>query len=300
MDQDRLALKDACLFFLVAQIGLTKSHLGNTVMKASVVSRVYGSRFFRWILILLGIIALACIGVAAWFAPGFLIRDAADSGNLGIIKVLLACNHRLVSAGDIFRQTPLHFAAASDQVEAAKLLLANGAYVEARTDLGATPLAMAAGAGNKDMIELLLANHADINGRGSNGFQQSVLFDVVLNHRRDMARFLIEHHADVNAPDYFGRTPLYIAVENDDKEIAELLLTNHADVNAKDKDGATPLREAVCGAFYNHDEAMVELLLTNRADVNAKDKRGATPLHLAVEYKMNGIVEMLRMHGGQE
>jgi len=273
-------------------------------MNASTLRRIFRSRIFRWIFIVLGMIALACVGVVAWFAPGFAIREAASSGNLGVIKVLLACNHHLASAGDSFGQTPLHYAAANDQTAAAALLLANGADVEAKTYLGATPLDTAEGAGSKDMMELLLANHAEIDGRDRDGFQQSPLFNAVLERHRDVAEFLIQHHADVNATDYFGRTPLVNAVNNNDKDMVELLLANHADPNAKDKEGTTPLHLAVEVAFYQHGKQIIELLLANHADVNAKGKEG-TPLGMAIEYSKHGdgmkdIVDLLRAHGGQE
>jgi cytohesin len=273
-------------------------------MNASVLSRIYRSKIFRVAAIVLGLIMLASGALLAWFAPGFAIREAAGSGNLGVIRVLIARNHRLASAGDVFGQTPLHYAAAGGQVEAARLLLANGADVEAKTDLGATPLDTAEGEQNKDMMELLLANHADINGRDHDGFQQSPLFNAVLERHREEAEFLIQHHADVNATDYYGRTPLVNAVNNNDKDMVELLLANHADPNAKDKEGTTPLHLAVEVAFYHHDKQIIELLLANHADVNAKGKEG-TPLGMAIEYskhgdEMNDVVDLLRSHGAQD
>jgi ankyrin repeat protein len=273
-------------------------------MNSSTFRRIYRSRIFRWIFIILGLIVLACIVAIAWFAPGFAIREAASSGNLGVIKVLLACNRRLASNGDAFGQTPLHYAAAGGQVEAAKLLFANGADVEAKTYLGSTPLDTAEATENKDMMELLLANHADINGRDHDGFQQSPLFNAVLERHKAAAEFLVQHHADVNARDYYSRTPLVNAVNNDDKDMVELLLANHADPNAKDKEGTTPLHLAVSIAFYQHDKQIIELLLANQADVNAKGKEG-TPLGMAIEYSKHGdgmkdVVDLLRAHGGQE
>ena len=273
-------------------------------MDASTLRRIYRSRIVRWIFIIVGLIVLACVAATVWFAPGFAIREAASSGNLAVIKVLLACNHRLVSDADAFGQTSLHYAVAGGQVEAAKFLLANGADVEAKTDLGATPLDTAEGTENKDMMELLLANHADINGRDHDGFQQSPLFNAVLERHKNAVEFLIQHHSDVNAPDYYGRTPLVNAVNNDDKDMVALLLANHADPNTKDKEGTTPLHLAVAGAFYHHDKEIIELLLANHADVNAKGKEG-TPLGMAIEYSkhgdgMNDVVDFLRAHGGQE
>lgn len=87
------------------------------MMPTSALSRIYRSRIFGSIVIILGLIMFACVGLAAWFVPGFAIRETAGSDNLGVIRVLLACNHRLVSTGDAFGQTPLHYAAANGQTE---------------------------------------------------------------------------------------------------------------------------------------------------------------------------------------
>jgi ankyrin repeat protein len=70
---------------------------------------------------------------------------------------------------------------------------------------------------------------------------------------------------------------------------------NHADVNANDKDGYTPLHIA---AQQGRDD-VVKLLLAGGADVNAKDDKGETPLQLAKSSDKTATVELLRQHGGQ-
>jgi len=69
-------------------------------------------------------------------------------------------------------------------------------------------------------------------------------------------------------------TPLHSAATMGVVDGAELLLANHADVNARDLRGATPLH---CAA----NPAVAELLLAHKADVNAKDNQGLTPLQWA-------------------
>jgi hypothetical protein len=56
-----------------------------------------------------------------------------------------------------------------------------------------------------------------------------------------MARLLLEHKADVNAPNDDGRTPLMVAAEHGRLENAKLLLSEGADARTTDKKGATAL-----------------------------------------------------------
>ena len=61
---------------------------------------------------------------------------------------------------------------------------------------------------------------------------------------------------DVNARRDDGQTALHIATEDDSVEVVRVLLANHADVEAKDASGETPLTLAEA----NHHSEIVKLL----------------------------------------
>ncbi len=91
-----------------------------------------------------------------------------------------------------------------------------------------------------------------------------------------------------------------------------MLLDNHADVNAKDVNGNTPLHHAA--DMCNLDSA--RLLLAHKADVNAVNLAGETPLRTNIErvaeWKRGhepassasrahkDLAKLLRQYGGHE
>ncbi len=72
-------------------------------------------------------------------------------------------------------------------------------------------------------------------------------------------------------------TPLHIAIANMNLELAKFLLDHGADVNARDADGHTPLHFAV----YRHHLDLIRLLLDAKADPDVKDASGETPVAMA-------------------
>jgi cytohesin len=84
------------------------------------------------------------------------IHRAAEYGYLGRLKVLLKEDSTLVTSRDyLYRRTPLHWAANNGHKDAAELLLANGADLEACDKNGDTPLSRAEAMGHPDLVALL-------------------------------------------------------------------------------------------------------------------------------------------------
>nr|5AQ8_A Chain A, OFF7_DB12V4 [synthetic construct] len=144
------------------------------------------------------------------------------------------------------------------------------------SDLG-RKLLEAARAGQDDEVRILMANGADVNAADNTG--TTPLHLAAYSGHLEIVEVLLKHGADVDASDVFGYTPLHLAAYWGHLEIVEVLLKNGADVNAMDSDGMTPLHLAAKWGYLE----IVEVLLKHGADVNAQDKFGKTPFDLAID-----------------
>lgn len=96
------------------------------------------------------------------------IDMAAGSGSVEIIQILLD-HGATVDSRDSQGDTPLDFAATSDQPMTAAFLLAKGADLKAVNVLGRTPLHYAAENGAKEAADVLVAHGADRSVRDAKG-----------------------------------------------------------------------------------------------------------------------------------
>ena len=85
----------------------------------------------------------------------YLIHDAAIQGQFHVAKILLQ-NGADVNAKNNYHRTPLHLAVFHGHSKIAKLLLQNGALVNAKCKAGETPLHFAAYKGYSEVVEILL------------------------------------------------------------------------------------------------------------------------------------------------
>jgi ankyrin repeat protein len=84
------------------------------------------------------------------------------------------------------------------------------------------------------------------------------MFAASENHY-EVAQWLIEQGADVNAADNYGTTALIVAATAGHHALVKLLLENGADLHVRDETGGAPLVNAV---YFGHVET-VRLLLDN-------------------------------------
>ncbi len=189
-------------------------------------------------------------------------------------------------------RTVLHNAVIEGKKEVAELLIANGAYVDAATNLALhTPLIVAARKGNRDMVELLISKDANVNAADFNAV--TPLYNAVVSGDLDTVQLLVSNGADVHAKILGGESPLHATAYTGNPRIAELLLANGAEINVADQYGYTPLRRTV----DKGNLAIAELLIKKGADIATKDTNGVTPLHVIARTENIALAELLIVGG---
>ncbi|EAY12026.1 hypothetical protein TVAG_038720 [Trichomonas vaginalis G3] len=183
----------------------------------------------------------------------------------------------------------LHNAIFFSNLEVVKLLISNGADVNAKIFDKRTPAHEASKYGrNTEILEFLCIHGADINAKDKQKITPlhlTLLFPNLAN-----ADVLLYHGANIEAPDSFGHTPIFWC---SDKEFTEFFIAHGANINARDVKGQSPLQYAI---KCNRNEK-AEMLISYGADVNAQDLKGRTALHYASRAKNKDMIKYLISHG---
>lgn len=152
---------------------------------------------------------------------------------------LLESEPELIEARTGLGETPLHYLAVENHLDAVRALVERGAEVNTLNECGGTPLSEAASLGYVALVRYLLSVGVKLRVEGQ---EESVLHEGVRSGNVEMVKLLIEAGADVNAVDGILETPLHIAAEQDKNiEIVRLLITAGANIDAKRIFDQTPL-----------------------------------------------------------
>ncbi len=211
--------------------------------------------------------------------PPKLLEEAVVSGDVEGVRLLISQGADVNARSEGNYRTPLHWAAMEGHRDIVELLLAHDAGVNTGR---ITALHYAAKKGHKEIAELLIANGADVNAKNREG--QTPVDVAVVRNRSDLVKLLIEKGADIS---------LHTAARLGDLAIVKSLIEEMADINAKDTSGQTSLHYA---AEYGRKD-IAELLIANGANVNAKDKDGNTPGHVALGKNNRSTLELLIAKG---
>jgi len=223
------------------------------------------------------------------------IALAAESGQEGVVEILLRREDINPDNPDAYGQTPLFRAASNGHERVVEVLLERDDVNHNKPDdRGQTPLYCAASTGHKKVVETLLRRD-DVNPNKPDNRGQTPLFGASWSGHEGVVKILLERKdARPEEPDSCGQTPLFGASWNGHEGVVKTLLElEGVNPNKTDTRGQTPL----FGASWSGHEGVVEILL-GRADVNPNkpDNRGQTPLYCAARTGHEGVVKILLGH----
>ena len=154
----------------------------------------------------------------------------------------------------------------------------------------------------RDSPDLINARNVQVatTGAGDNAQPRygTLLHKAAQQGQLQVAAFLLNSNAEINAEDQRGSTPLHWAAGNGHKAMVELLLSRKANPNARDSEryfsgryegASTPLHLAVEKGY----RSVCEALLGNGADPNLANNVQQTPLHEAAGRGDEAIVRLL-------
>jgi ankyrin repeat protein len=235
----------------------------------------------------------------------FALQYAINWPSLDLVKLLLGkgANVNLADDGGTTALIEAVGRRGPEYTAIAKLLIARGADIHADHDAA---IFAAAGQAEPEIVKLLLSNGAPVNARNQERDNNTVLMEAASGSSVETMQLLLAAGADVKAVNEKGENALMKAVTLDHRyqpqqrlPMIELLLAKGADINAADKSGRTPLLYSVtqymseAGGVISHPE-VVKVLLDRGANVAAVDQSGDNALIITTGV-YQGPIEIVRL-----
>jgi uncharacterized protein len=192
-------------------------------------------------------------------------------------------------------------AASRGDAIAVQRLLGEGASVDARDGEGRTALLAATHAApgvGTEAARLLIAAGADVNAKDR--IEDSPYLYAAAEGRNDILRLTLDHGADLKSTNRYGGTGLIPAAHHGHLETVRMLLGTAIDKDHVNKLGWTALLEAIVLGDGGpvHTEIVRELVRAG-ATVTIADRDGVTPLAHARRRGYAAIVAILESAGAR-
>lgn len=200
---------------------------------------------------------------SSWGASALIY--ASEKGNINIMQYLIDNGIDVNGKADDNGDTPLLWAVTGQNpYEASKLLIENGADINATNDSGVAPATILA-ASTPKVVKLLKDNGADLDTKFLDYYPPIAIAAGAGN--LEIVKALVENGADVNYyPNDINYTAIFHAIDQHNYEVAEYLFKNGVDLNIKmkpDNDYGRSIKESYNVLEYAEaiqDKKMIDLV----------------------------------------
>ena len=205
-----------------------------------------------------------------------LLFVVAENGNLEIIKMLVE-NGAEVDATDSRDQTALQRASMKGHIAIVAYLLDHHANVHHTDKDGVTAILLAAHAGFTGILQLLIDRGADPQRPSSKGWMP---LHLCYGHP-ETTNCLLKEGADVNSFGKYSHTPLYLAASQNHPEVVKVLLSYNPDLEITLTHACSENNDlALTAATARGHVEVIRLLLEAGANINCRSRHNNFPLQI--------------------
>uniref|UniRef100_A0A336KKD9 CSON012202 protein n=1 Tax=Culicoides sonorensis TaxID=179676 RepID=A0A336KKD9_CULSO len=216
---------------------------------------------------------------------------AAMNGFTHLVKFLIRDHNAVIDILTLRKQTPLHLAAASGQMEVCRLLLELGANIDATDDLGQKPIHVAAQNNYSDVAKLFLTQHPNLvmaTSKDGNTCAHIAAMQGSVRVVEELMKF--DRTGVISTRNKLtDSTPLQLAAEGGHADVVKALVRAGASCTEENKQGMTAVHLA---AQNGHGQVLEVMRSSNSLRISSK-KLGLTPLHIAAYYGQTDTVREL-------
>jgi len=222
------------------------------------------------------------------------VWQMAENGDVEKLLAWINSGGDVDAKDEANQATPLYYAAAQDQDECVRVLLAAKASVSIRNRLSCPPLIAATQNNNTKIIKQLLDAKADVN--------HGTYYNWVALHSAAKCgsidtgtlQMLLDANATLDVVEGLnGYTPLHCAILNGNVAKVQVLLNAKANIAATTHHRENSLHLAASQARGSGSLAQLLIDAKSLTSLHAKNSRDQTPLHAAAKYGNEAVTNVL-------